>query len=287
MAQHLLLQKGYEVDEELSINDFRIVLKDLKTFEPIVIINYDKISYWDFFTKSDATLKKRDEKFINIVSRKYNDSKNVIVKYIHKQMESSISRINIFLGTDKIPNYLNQVLHSFGDNLILSITCCRKPFDKSTVKSIDLISFGDLSYKQNKHNFKANHTFFIIKFIDQTIIKLEKSPEIPIHIEENPKIPSTTSFMLVDKIPILTLNQLIINTKNYMKEKFNSYNFINNNCQDFCLAVLKANSIDDPSRKYYKFFYQNISKYTTISEDIQFGVLGEGLDAINMIKDRI
>jgi hypothetical protein len=119
-----------------------------------------------------------------------------------------------------------------------------------------------------------------------TTIKIEKLQELPIHIEENPKIPSTTSFMLIDKIPILTLNQLIINTKNYMKEKFNAYNFINNNCQDFCTAVIKANSIDDPSRKYYNFLYQNIPQYTSISEDIEFGILGEGFDAINIIKDK-
>jgi hypothetical protein len=273
-AQYLLRLNNYYYDEELS-KGHRLVFQNLKTLDPVVVIDSNKLSVWDTITKSKRTLKKEDDLIVARVGKKYNSSSSIILKYLYNGIEKTNSQINLFLGTDKIPRSLNAVLHKYGNEMIVSITCCRKPFDQSTVDKIDSLTFGDFSYKQKKYNFKANHTSLLLKFINGTTIRLEKLADEPVVMTVNPQIPSTTSFLLCDKIPILTLNELIVNTQKYMKQNFNAYDVFTNNCQHFCLAVLKSNNIQDPHMNYYKFLKQEDENLFNEIQHIEFALLSE------------
>ena len=76
------------------------------------------------------------------------------------------------------------------------------------------------------------------------------------------------------------------NTKSFMGSKFLPYSGVNNNCQDFLVAVMKANNIGDES--HIKFIKQNttsifkknpiFAKLTNLVTDIgaRINVLQEG-----------
>jgi hypothetical protein len=75
-------------------------------------------------------------------------------------------------------------------------------------------------------------------------LRFEKNAAI--NADVNPSI-SNAQYMEVPNVPNgLTINQLIENTRNKMKEKFIPYSASNNNCQTFVLNVLRANNMDSP-----------------------------------------
>ena len=74
---------------------------------------------------------------------------------------------------------------------------------------------------------------------------LEKNARINLE-RKIPTLPNTTTMALPDIPNGLTVNSLIDNTQSAMKEKFLPYSPVNNNCQDFILAVLKANALATP-----------------------------------------
>ena len=75
-------------------------------------------------------------------------------------------------------------------------------------------------------------------------MRFEKNAAISADV--NPSI-SNAQYMEVPNIPSgLTVNQLIENTRNLMKEKFIPYTASNNNCQNFILNVIRANNMSNP-----------------------------------------
>ena len=90
--------------------------------------------------------------------------------------------------------------------------------------------------------------------------------------------------MEVPNVPSgLTINQLIENTRNLMKEKFIPYSSSSNNCQNFVLNILRANNMNNPQLEEFV-----LQKVDMIFKDPNFKKfadtvtgLGEKIDIIS------
>ena len=82
--------------------------------------------------------------------------------------------------------------------------------------------------------------------------------------------------MEVPNVPSgLTVNQLIENTRNLMKEKFIPYTASNNNCQNFILNVIRANNMSNPELE--AFIKQDTSM---IFKDPNFKKFSDGITGL-------
>ena len=109
---------------------------------------------------------------------------------------------------------------------------------------------------------------------------LEKNARINVE-RKIPTLPNTTT-MAVPNIPNgLTVNSLIDNTQSAMGPNFLPYSPINNNCQNFILAILKANNLATPEiEKFVKQDTSSLFKSDPTLARISTGLtnLGASLD---------
>ena len=88
------------------------------------------------------------------------------------------------------------------------------------------------------------------------LVSVEKQDQV--NIKPNPKLEDDSE---IREIPlygkIITLNELLKNTEEFMKDKYFLYDAITNNCQDYLMAILKANQIGNEEDK--KFIKQLIT----------------------------
>ena len=78
------------------------------------------------------------------------------------------------------------------------------------------------------------------------LISVEKQDQI--NIKPNPKLKTDSEIREISmNNETISLNKLLENTQQYMKEKYFLYDAIKNNCQDYILAILKSNNIGSTS----------------------------------------
>jgi hypothetical protein len=85
---------------------------------------------------------------------------------------------------------------------------------------------------------------------------LEKNEVINLTCSKPPNFEGTETMDV--RIPKITLNELIDNTRKYMGAEFIPYNVHSNNCQNFVFGVLKANHLDTPEN--VAFTKQNVEQ---------------------------
>ena len=127
----------------------------------------------------------------------------------------------------------------------------------SITTAMDVVSLGSFRKKMSRLPYDSLfHLFMVITTNKSNKVLLEKNARINVE-RKIPALPNTTT-MEVKNIPAnLSVNALIDNTQNSMKEKNFPYSPINNNCQDFILAVLQANALATPELE--KFVKQDTS----------------------------
>ena len=158
-------------------------------------------------------------------------------------------------------NSSKRTLKNYGEFKILSLEAVRTPILKILDRIINIISFGKFNKLKEKYSF--DDLFHL-----QLIAHVQAGPVIKkIVIEKNENInisssTSTKSTSQIQNIPVnkdLNLNQLLENTqKSIGSAKFFLYDGLKNNCQDFIIAILKANGLMTGQAE--SFIKQDITK---------------------------
>ena len=116
-----------------------------------------------------------------------------------------------------------------------------------------MISLGSFKNKLDRSEYdKLFHLQLVVKTNNGLNISIEKNEVINMTV--NPSISSTAESSIVHNLfQGLTLQNLMENTKNYMKNSMFSYSAKDNNCQDFVIGILNGNNIgDDENRSFTK-----------------------------------
>jgi hypothetical protein len=180
------------------------------------------------------------------------------LKYVH----------SIIYGRNDYSPKVKTILSTIGDENIVSIQIARNPLPFLLEGTLNVLSFN--KFKQQNPYDKLFHLSMIIRTTNH-LVSLEKN-EI-INADLNPKSKSHTEFIDVPISRNLTLNELLRNTQEQMKDKFFPYSAYNNNCQTFIVNVLTSNHLDTPEN--INFTKQNTEQ------------LFEGLDYLRKIANTI
>ena len=144
------------------------------------------------------------------------------------------------------PPELTQLKQDIGSENVSSIEIRRTPVPNSISTAMNIVSLNSFNRKMSRLPFdKLFHLFMVITTNKGSQALLEKNSRINVERKIS-TLPNTTTMALPDIPNGLTVNSLIDNTQSAMKEKFLPYSPVNNNCQDFILAVLKANALATP-----------------------------------------
>ena len=204
----------------------------------------------------------------------------------NKKGKGIVSTLKAFVcGRSQLPPSVRKVLKDFGNVEISHITLARNPLSAAVKLGMNAISLGDFEKKAKKLPYdRLFHLFAVIALKNNKQIRLEKNEVIQMKVGKGTRKNSEVKLVNINKK--ITLNTLMENTKKYMGSKFLPYSGVDNNCQDFLTAVMKANQLGDES--HIKFIKQNTSsifkknpifaKLTNLVTDIgaRINVLQEG-----------
>ena len=144
------------------------------------------------------------------------------------------------------PPELTQLKQDIGSENVSSIEIRRTPVPNSISTAMNIVSLNSFNKKMSRLPYDSLfHLFMVITTNKGSQALIEKNARINVERKIS-TLPNTTT-MAVPNIPAgLTVNALIDNTQSAMGPKFLPYNPQSNNCQDFILAVLKANALATP-----------------------------------------
>jgi len=165
---------------------------------------------------------------------------------------------------------VKKILYHIGNTRIHKMVIGRTP--------LSIITSGAIRLLSNKSFDKLFHLFILIN----DTIMIEKNEVINITITTD--IPRGTEIFVIGSVPNITINQLLNNTKDFMKKDYFPYSAKNNNCQDFILSILKANHITEGHsfvKQDVEYIFNNnhnLRKFINTITDIagRFDVLKQG-----------
>ena len=139
---------------------------------------------------------------------------------------------------ENVPQNVKNALKKIGDNNIVTARCGRTPVTsviQSALKTVANVPYDNLF-----------HLFIELTLDNGQIWVLEKIERINL-VKENRSKKSGAEF--TSSFPVnKTVNELFINTKNKMGDKFLPYQSANNNCQVFIMGVLSGNGLNNSER---------------------------------------
>lgn len=170
------------------------------------------------------------------------------------------------------PPEMRKVLEKIGNDNILGIDVFRKPLQSFISKALKIASFGKSDQALKELNYDELFHLGLVIHATNSIYTLEKEQVLVMkEWKQKPDMEIRTVCGPIKK----TVNELVEKTKEYMGDKaFSSYNFKNNNCQVFCVSVLRANGLSRPDLE--KFILQDI---VTIAQTLH-PVANKAADAI-------
>jgi hypothetical protein len=139
---------------------------------------------------------------------------------------------------ENVPQNVKNALKKIGDNNIVTARLGRTP--------VQAIIQGALKTVANVPYDNLFHLFIELTLDNGQIWVLEKIERINLVKENRSKKSGAefTSSFSVNK----SVNELFINTKNKMGDKFLPYQSANNNCQIFIMGVLSGNGLNNSER---------------------------------------
>ena len=179
------------------------------------------------------------------------------------------------LVSDRLPYRVAQFVKDNGNKRIESITLYRQPIMSIIKKLLTILTLGKWDQAQSKLGYDdLMHLYAVIQFADDRRAILEKNQDINISSDIQSKGSGGESMPVDMKGRQPTLNDLLANTKKLMgSDRFYGYNFRSNNCQDFLLAVLRANGFDSPQTT--AFIKQNVADLVkTLPPDVSIMATG-------------
>ena len=145
------------------------------------------------------------------------------------------------------------------DEVIKSYTVGRTPIESYIEKYIKNVKGSKLPYD------KLYHLFIIIELENGMFILTEKNPNTIFKVVGGNVVENrgAQSFLVPVVVPEITFGEFIDNVKKLQGKKFNQYDALKNNCQDYILDVVKALhsdfSEDDASNDITDFIKQDVS----------------------------
>lgn len=146
-----------------------------------------------------------------------------------------------FFPANKLPKGSQQVFEKYKSNRIIGLRIQREPIMKGVELFLNLVTAGKFKEAKEKAYDTLFHLSLIVKLDNGRYILIEKNERINI----SEKVKSTVESLPVHyPKPIVTLDQFLDKTKNFMGEHdFFQYNARRNNCQSFIASILTANGV--------------------------------------------
>lgn len=173
-----------------------------------------------------------------------------------KKNVPSIRFSTLLNGSNNYPPKVRDLLKRYGSDSIQSLTLMRTPVSEVLSQGLSALSLGKFGDRlQDQPYDKLFHLFLEISTTSGNRLSLEKNERI--NMDLNPAKRPQTESKGVNGLHSgsITINQLLDKTKAKLGSQFFSYDAVNNNCQDFLLAVLTANGIG--SQVDYDFIKQD------------------------------
>lgn len=168
--------------------------------------------------------------------------------------KDTINKMNALInGRNAYPPKVRDILNKYGNEIITSVVIKRNPLSNAIMNVLNTVSLGSFKNKLDRSEYdKLFHLQIVITTNTNKIISIEKNEVINMSL--NPSSSPNMESSIVHNLPQgLTLQNLMENTKNYMKNSMFSYSAKDNNCQDFVMGILNGNNIgDDENRSFTK-----------------------------------
>lgn len=196
-------------------------------------------------------------------------------------------------GRNDFPPKVRDILKKYGDKEISKAYTCRTPVPSLLTSALNVASFGEFQKRWDKLPYdKLFHLDLRLEINDgkKVVVILVEKNEV-INMEVSPKKSKDSECQIIPnfKRPI-TLNQLLASAKAIQGDKFFNYSAVDNNCQDFIMALLKGNS--SGTEDNFKFIKQKTDELfrglpslkrfanavTDLGSTINTIVQGSGLD---------
>ena len=163
----------------------------------------------------------------------------------------------ILFGPFDLSQREQKVLKTHGDKVIRFCKINRRPVHQGIATLLNVATLGGLDDAiENSYHDDLFHLSIDFELMDGTKIRVQKLELVTFTVR-------STSFGLAEgdesmecpDFPPITFKKAIAKTKEYMGKWFAPYDAKHNNCQDFVLAILHANGVNNPA--YDKFVKQD------------------------------
>lgn len=189
-------------------------------------------------------IKNTAQKLIHVGKTVIDQTKTLAGK-ITQQIQNKFEKIkkDLFFPSSDMPAESANTIKLYQNNTIINIEVRREPVMSMVQKFLNFISLGQYSQRKRDLNYDdVFHLYMILTLNNGVKLSLEKNERIKITAQ----IKKSDNFesRIVTVPDRLTLDHLLLKTQQLMgTHYFYQYNAFENNCQDFLLAILKANNM--------------------------------------------
>jgi hypothetical protein len=179
----------------------------------------------------------------------------------------------------KYSNITKQNLNKHGWELIKQMTVARHPLSNNLTQVFKF--FSHTRYRN------LNHVVLNIVTEKGTKITIEKNAIISVFLDQ-PPMDNQTEFT-INNPPEISVNNLMKRTSLLMGKDYFEYEVRDNNCQDFLIAIFKANGISQEG--LFEFVKQELDETFDANRPLEFivdavvditGVIDEVAQEINI-----
>ena len=239
----------------------------------------------------DSTKSKLDKSLERTKARLKKTARNITTSPVDKiksgiPIPANVTVVKeVLTGRDNYPVKVLSVLKTHGNDTITAIRIKRTPVSKLLTKTLSTVSseFGK-RLKESPYD-QLFHLFLEVKLKNKTLY-IEKNEVIAITSSQG-KRPHEEVIEVTTVPQGLTLDTLMNRTKQLMGPKFFKYDASKNNCQDFIVAILKANKIGTTKdigfvKQDTKFLFNNLPYLRKFSNTVT--TIGSRVDVIKNIS---
>ena len=174
--------------------------------------------------------------------------------FVPLKKDGALYKVARELYGGSLPKSSKRVKNDVGDLKIVRIEVVRAPVSKLLTGALSAFSFGKFGKRTAKHYDELFHLGICVTLETGRKYVLEKNARINI----GPFVSrQKMEYREIGFNSDTAVNKLLANTKRSMGAKYQPYDAVTNNCQDFVLAVLKSNGLG------------SVADYAWIKQDVQ------------------
>lgn len=158
-------------------------------------------------------------------------------------LSAPLDALNSFNKSNQRLNYppsMRKNMEKYGNQKIVNIQVGRKPIQSTIEKALSLFTLGNIEQEKKELHYDYLYHLFLILYLENgKKLKLEKNQVISLTED----IVNASDIREVKLNKTITLNQFIENGRKLQGSAYFTYDVVNNNCQKFVIANLKANGL--------------------------------------------